>query len=129
MDFVFSARNTENGSFGTKPGPTKFLEVPPTARQHSPDMAMSRPDWFRKVRAVAETGLTDQGRLDGDVLVYILGFNTDLELILKRHRLIRAGLEGLGYTGAVVSFDWPAPRPRSAIWTTGPRQSRPPSGW
>ncbi|MCX7286914.1 MAG: alpha/beta hydrolase [Rhodobacterales bacterium] len=107
MDFIFSARNTLNDAFGTRPGPTKFLEVPPTAREHRPDMAMSRPDWFRKVLALAETGRDARGKPVGDVLIYIHGFNVELDLILQRHRLLRAGLEALGYQGAVVSFDWP----------------------
>ncbi len=107
MDYVFSARNTSNGQFGTDPGPTKFLEIPANANIHQPDMAIARTDWFRKVIALAETGRDAQGRPLGDVLIYVHGFNTDLPLILKRHRLIRNGLEVLGYKGAVVSFDWP----------------------
>lgn len=107
MDYIFTARNTKDGAFGTNPGPTKFLAVPKTAKSHTPDMAISRPDWFRKVREIAETGRSPQGHPEGDVLIYIHGFNMDLGLILKRHRMIRSGLEALGYKGAVVSFDWP----------------------
>ena len=70
-------------------------------------MAISRPDWFRKVMAIAETGHDAQGKPEGDVLIYIHGFNVDLDLVLRRHRLFRTGLEALGFKGAVVSFDWP----------------------
>jgi esterase/lipase superfamily enzyme len=107
MDYIFCARNTSRGSFGTNPGPTRFLEVPASATAHHPGMAIPRADWFRKVVARAENGRDPQGRPKGDVLIYIHGFNTDLRLILKRHRLIHQGLEALGYEGAVVSFDWP----------------------
>jgi pimeloyl-ACP methyl ester carboxylesterase len=107
MEYIFTARNTTNGTFGVNPGPTKFLEVPPNAIRHRPDMAIPRSDWFRKVQALAETGVNAQGRPTGDVLIFVHGFNVDLDLILKRHRQIRAALEALGYRGALVSFDWP----------------------
>jgi esterase/lipase superfamily enzyme len=107
MDYIFTARNIKDGDFGTDPGPTRFLEIPANAKAHTPAMAISRPDWFRKVRDLAETARSPQGRPLGDVLIYIHGFNVDLGLILKRHRLLRDGLEALGYKGAVVSFDWP----------------------
>lgn len=107
MDYIFCARNTSGGAFGTNPGPTKFLEIPAIASSHKPDMAIARSDWFRKVIDIARTGTDPLGRPTGEVLIYIHGFNTDLPLILKRHRLIRKGLDSLGYAGAVVSFDWP----------------------
>jgi esterase/lipase superfamily enzyme len=107
MDYIFCARNTTGGGFGTNSGPTKFLEIPATASSHKPDMAIARSDWFRKVIAISETGKDALGRPVGNVLIYIHGFNTALSLILKRHRMIRKGLESLGYQGAVISFDWP----------------------
>ncbi len=107
MDYIFCARNVTNGEFGSNPGVTKFLEVPENARQHKPGMAIAKSAWFDKVMAIAETGRTPQGNPMGDVLIYIHGFNVALGLMLKRHRLIRKGLEALGYKGAVVSFDWP----------------------
>lgn len=108
MDYIFCARNVTGGQFGTNPGQTKFLEVPANAARHKPDMAISRTDWFRKVTEIAKTGIGPQGLPMGDVLIYVHGFNVDLSLVLKRHRLIRKGLEALGYKGAVVSFDWPS---------------------
>ncbi len=107
MDYVFTARNISDGAFGSNPGATKFLEVPAGAAVHTPDMAINRTDWIRKVIDLAKTGVDHQGRPLGDVLVYVHGFNTDQALVLKRHHLIRKGLEALGYKGAVISFDWP----------------------
>lgn len=107
MDYIFCARNVTQGRFGTNAGQTKFLEVPPAAASHKPDMAISRSDWFRKVIDIARTGTDAMGRPVGDVLIYIHGFNNALQSVVARHRMIRKGLEGLGYKGAVVSFDWP----------------------
>src|SRR6187431_1183713 len=62
MDYIFCARNTSGGAFGTNPGSTKFLEIPAAASSHKPDMAIARSDWFRKVIAIAETGKDPLGR-------------------------------------------------------------------
>jgi esterase/lipase superfamily enzyme len=107
MDYVFTARNVSNGDFGTNPAKSKFLEVPLTAKVHTPKMEISRAEWVKKVVAIGDTGKNAQGKPVGDVLIYIHGFNTELESVLLRHRLIRNGLEALDYKGAVISFDWP----------------------
>lgn len=108
MDHIFCARNVTGGGFGANPGVTRFLEVPAIAASHQPDMAIPRTAWFQKVVALAETGQNAQGNPVGDVLIYIHGYNNDPASVLKRHRMIRNGLEALGYKGAVVSFDWPS---------------------
>jgi pimeloyl-ACP methyl ester carboxylesterase len=107
MDYIFAARNVSGQAFGSNPGTTKFLEIPAAATVHRPAMAIPRTDWIRKVIEIARTGEDPQGRPRGDVLIYVHGFNTEQSLVLKRHRLIRSGLEALGYEGAVISFDWP----------------------
>ena len=107
MDYIFCARNVTGGGFGSNPGPTKFLEVPDAAAVHTPAMAIQKSSWFDTVAALAETGRTARGKRMGDVLIHVHGFNTDQTLVLKRHRMIRRGLEALGYQGVVVSFDWP----------------------
>ncbi|TDT75402.1 alpha/beta hydrolase family protein DUF900 [Litoreibacter halocynthiae] len=43
-----------------------------------------------------------------DVLIYVHGFNTKQRDMLARHKLIEDGLRGQGYSGAVISFDWPS---------------------
>ena len=108
MDFVFCARNIRNGAFGTDPGPTRFLAVPETSTSHSPAHTVTRRTWFDAVLAEAKSGVNPAtGHDTGDILIYVHGFNTDLRTMLARHRLIRKGLDHLGYRGAVVSFDWP----------------------
>jgi esterase/lipase superfamily enzyme len=108
MDYVFCARNTSGGQFGSNSGPTKFLEVPANAATHTPGMAISKTAWFAKVAGEAEVRRTESGAPVGDVLIYIHGFNTDLSTVLLRHRLLRKGLKALGFKGTVVSFDWPS---------------------
>ncbi len=108
MDHVFCARNVTNGAFGTNPGTTRFLAVPAAAQAHAPGHAIPRRQWFDAVLAEAKSGVNPAtGRDTGDIVIYVHGFNTDLRLMLERHRLIRRGLEALGFGGTVVSFDWP----------------------
>ncbi|EEW23926.1 alpha/beta hydrolase [Rhodobacter ferrooxidans] len=108
MDFVFCTRNLHNGAFGSEPGPTRFLQVPQAAATPDPSHAITRRNWFDAVIAEAEVRRNPRtGRAVGDVLIYVHGYNTAQSLMLQRHRLIRAGLEALGYQGVVVSFDWP----------------------
>jgi hypothetical protein len=108
MDHVFCARNLKGGSFGTNPGPTRFLAVPAAAKAHEPGHATPRRQWFDAVLAEAKSGVNPStGRDTGDIVIYVHGFNTDAKVMLDRHRRIRKGLEALGYRGAVVSFDWP----------------------
>ena len=108
MDYIFCARGVSSGAFAPRPGPTKFLEVPPGVMTLSPSLAIPRREWFDRVVALAETRRSPQGTPYGDVLIYIHGFNTSQSTVLERHRLIRNGLEALGYQGAVISFDWPS---------------------
>jgi pimeloyl-ACP methyl ester carboxylesterase len=108
MDYIFAARNLTSGNFGSNPGPTRFLEVPPAATDLHPDQTITKRDWFDRVIHEAKHDPTAPGRPVGDVLVYIHGFNNDTATVLERHRLIRKGLTAHGYKGAVVSFDWPS---------------------
>lgn len=108
MDYVFCARNTTGGAFGTNSGPTRFLEVPANANSHTPAMAISKSAWFAKVAGAAEVRRTEQNVPIGDVLIYVHGFNNDLDSVLRRHRLIQKGLKALGFKGVVASFDWPS---------------------
>jgi esterase/lipase superfamily enzyme len=107
MDYIFCARNTQAGSFGTDPGPTKYLEIPASATRPSPNHAVQRRQWFDRVTAEAESGRNLQDKPVGDVLIYVHGFNVSQAVMLERHRNIRAGLEADGYKGVVVSYDWP----------------------
>ncbi|MCU0802639.1 MAG: alpha/beta hydrolase [Rhodobacteraceae bacterium] len=108
MDYIFAARNLTSGTFGSNPGPTRFLEVPANAAAPTPAHTITKRDWFDRVIHEAKHDPTAPGRPVGDVLVYIHGFNNDPAEVLKRHRLIRTGLAAHGYMGAVVSFDWPS---------------------
>ncbi|MCX7644024.1 MAG: alpha/beta fold hydrolase [Rhodobacteraceae bacterium] len=108
MDYVFCARNVRIDSFGTDPGRASFLAVPEAATVPLPAHRIPKRDW---VEAVTQDAINGQNpatlSLTGDILFFVHGFNTPQETMLRRHRLLRAGLGAQGWDGCVVSFDWP----------------------
>lgn len=107
MDFVFTARRIRQGDFDDEPGATHFLEVPANAARPHPDHKITKTSWVNRVITTARHGPQDTAPT-GDILIYIHGFNTPMATMLERHRFIRSALEGWGYEGTVVSFDWPS---------------------
>lgn len=108
-DFVISVRNVKkDGTFGTEPGPTKFLKVP-SNQLPRPSHDVSRDEWVQDVMKEAANGtdpVTDNPR--GDILIFIHGYNNDASAVMWRHRRLRKDLREKKYEGAVVAFDWPS---------------------
>lgn len=108
-DFVICTRNVEKkGKFGSEPGETLFLAVPPDQLPNA-SQALAVEAWVKAVLKRAATGKDPvSGLPTGDVLVFIHGYNNSQEIVMKRHRQLQSDLEKLGFNGAVVSFDWPS---------------------
>src|SRR5262249_30210721 len=114
-DYIICVRDVSKGQFIAEPGTTRYLELPEDSWDKTPEnpllptQAISRMEWFRKVMAEAMVGTNPQDQTEfGDVLVFIHGCNSSQQIVLQRHRMLKANLRSLGYTGAVVSFDWPS---------------------
>jgi esterase/lipase superfamily enzyme len=109
MDFIVCCRSTKGADFGDDVGPVLHLAVPKTEKTHRPVHQLGLKTWINDVTAVAETGRNAvSGNPEGDVLFFVHGYNMSAADVLRRHRLLRAGLEAQGYQGALVSFDWPS---------------------
>lgn len=108
-DYVICVRNVDRtGQFGTEPGKTRFLSVPP-GQLPNKSQEINQRNWVAAVLAEAEDGKDARtGLPTGDVLVFIHGFNNGQQTVMGRHRLLKSSLEAAGYEGAVVSFDWPS---------------------
>jgi pimeloyl-ACP methyl ester carboxylesterase len=106
MDYVFCVRSVRGGAFADEPGATHFLNVPENADRPTPAHKATKTDWLRDIQEVSKHGPQNDGPV-GDILLHVHGFNTPQPIMLQRHRLLRRGLERLGFEGAVVSFDWP----------------------
>jgi esterase/lipase superfamily enzyme len=114
-DYIICVRDVSKGHFIAEPGTTRYLELAEDTWDKTPSepllptQSISRKDWFRKVmdEAMVGTNPADQTEF-GDVLVFIHGYNNTQQIVLQRHRMLKANLRLIGYTGAVVSFDWPS---------------------
>jgi len=104
-DWILCARNVKRGRFGDEPGPTRFLKVPVRARGIRVEHGIARREWFDSVLAEAKACGEGAG---GDVLVFVHGYNNDQKIVLARHRLLKKSLRNEGFTGVMVSFDWPS---------------------
>lgn len=107
-NFVISARNIRSGEFGSEPGPARFLKVPSNSAPN-PKHKISRKAW---VDAVLNLGHTYQdehtGEDCGDIVVFVHGFKNSPANVIERHRQLEKDLPGVGFRGAIVSFDWPS---------------------
>lgn len=108
MDFVITARQAEEDTYGDKPGPSSFLFVPDQANGIDPKQATDRDTWVRNVINAAAVRVDATGESRGDILVFVHGYNNDPPTVLVRHRLLKSGLPQYGFQGPIVSFDWPS---------------------
>ncbi len=107
MDYVFSVRSTKGGAFSNEPGASRFLEVPDTATDLVPEQKITKTSWVNKVIELSKSG-THAGVSEGEIVVYVHGFNNDTRAVLRRQRAIKRGLKANGFNGVVIAFDWPS---------------------
>lgn len=109
-DNFISVRNIKKGRFGSEPATTRFLQIPSNASEPLPDHAVSsRKEWVASIMAESQdTDAVDAPVRDGDILIFVHGYNNHPKDVLYRHRMLKANLHQAGYRGALVSFDWPS---------------------
>ena len=105
--YVVCTRRVRRDRFEAEPGPATYLRVP-NDRDPDPGDRIGKRAWFDEVNDRAD-GVADR-RIDpdGDVLVFVHGYNNDQEIVMKRHRQLQADLWAEGFRGLVVSLDWPS---------------------
>lgn len=114
-DLVITMREVGDNKLGDGVGDTLFLKVTPPGLPEPGD-AVKEKEWFDALVDEASRGFNppadapdgESPPVSGDVLVFIHGYNNDLDIIMKRHRQLRKDLTSRGFEGAVVSFDWPS---------------------
>lgn len=113
FDYVITTRRIRNNSFDAEPGPARYLKVPNTIAEPTPDHQMvgrgGVTRWVEDVRELADgTPNTNSVSPTGDVLIFIHGYNNDLPIIMKRQRQLAKDLKAEGWKGVVIGFDWPS---------------------
>jgi esterase/lipase superfamily enzyme len=107
-EFIMTARRVRSGKFTAEPGSTRFLRVP-SNRNPIPEHAVTRARWTADVLAAGHTGQDSHSGDDcGEIVVFVHGYNTSPEAVMRRHRQLRRDLAKTGYKFALVSFDWPS---------------------
>lgn len=109
-NFIITTRElSSKGRFLNEPGPTNFLRVPKGLRSYdSSHIVKSRDRWRLAVRAAAD-GVEDEiTGTTGDVLVFVHGYNNDMNAITWRTETLQSTLNRQGWKGLVIAFDWPS---------------------
>jgi len=109
-NFIICTRDVDSrGRFVAEPGPTRFLRVPQGLRKYDPSYEVtSRDRWRLAVRAAAD-GVEDEiTGTTGDVLLFVHGYNNDMEAITWRTEMLQTTLREQRWRGLVIAFDWPS---------------------
>jgi len=106
-DYVICARDIRGKTFGSEPAPSSYLFVPDEGQPRpSKDQLQDSKKWATKVMAEARRGVPSGG--EGNILVFVHGYNNDQKIVMERHRRLRDDLRAANFKGIVVSFDWPS---------------------
>lgn len=109
MLYLIGARRVKDGEFIGEPGKICYMEVNPNAKSYSPADVIKEPVWFDRVRNLADGDSNPTSASPtGDVLIFVHGYNNDIETVLWRQKQLQKDLEAEGWKGVVVGFDWPS---------------------
>src|SRR5262245_48245990 len=108
--FIICARDVDKkGRFAEEPGPTTYLRVPLDARSYDTSHVVKNKKTWRLAVAAAADGVQDDiTDTTGDVLVFVHGYNNDMNAITWRTRTLQTTLAAQGWRGQVIAFDWPS---------------------
>jgi esterase/lipase superfamily enzyme len=109
--FVVTTRKVDDaGAYLPEPGPTQFLLVPSGTTSYTPaHQASSDSAWRDRLIAAAKRSVANTVTgMQGDVLIFVHGYNNSIQEILQRTDLLQATLNAEGWQGVVVAFDWPS---------------------
>lgn len=109
-NFIICTRDVDRrGRFVAEPGDTRFLRVPKGLRRYSTTHEIkSRDRWRLAVRAAADGKEDEITGSTGDVLVFVHGYNNDMDAIAWRTEALQHTLTAQGWGGLVIAFDWPS---------------------
>lgn len=109
--YMLCVRAVKNGKFSAEPGPSRYLKIP-AGQLPKPEHAIARNVWVKEIiQAAKDRGAPahqdDQDHC-GDILIFVHGYNNDLEIINQRHFQLEADLNKQNFGAVVVTFCWPS---------------------
>ncbi|MBI5433009.1 MAG: alpha/beta hydrolase [Planctomycetes bacterium] len=107
--YVICARavHKHKGEFVAEPGKLRYLKVPPKSVP-KPEHELEVADWAQEVRDLADGMRDGLVAKSGDVLIFVHGYNNDIEVIRRRQMRLQKDMHTAGWKGIVISFDWPS---------------------
>ena len=109
-DFFLTVRNAmDNDTFGDDAAEMSYLIIGEQDTAIRPSDDKGKDDWLQQLIGVVQSRASPDPHpaFNMDILIYIHGYNDSENDILTNHRLVKNGLIAQGFTGEVVSFDWP----------------------
>lgn len=109
--FIITTRQINStGDFVAEVGPTQFLLVPSDDIDYTPKTTSKPSNVWRDlvVAAAKRPAKNTVTGMDGEVLIFVHGYNNSSAEILRRTDLLQTTLESEGWQGVVIAFDWPS---------------------
>ncbi|MBQ1540478.1 MAG: alpha/beta fold hydrolase [Kiloniellales bacterium] len=113
-DYFVTCRSVNgDGTFGGDPDVVRYLVVPqgaaqPLAAHQNPSTGPVATRGTRWARGLLDGLPPSQNGRDRNILFLVHGFNVDPQGALESHHKVVDGLARAGWSGRVVSFDWPS---------------------
>jgi esterase/lipase superfamily enzyme len=99
--FIVTVRSVSGDAFGGDLGRVRYLAVPDDD-EPSPSNEIGFKAWAKQV--ISTFGPTAEGNL----LLYVHGFNETIADVVGTHTLMATGLASNNFTCTMISFDWPS---------------------
>jgi pimeloyl-ACP methyl ester carboxylesterase len=106
--YWISLRKVSGGAFSNDLdfGSTRYL-AGPDGRAPTPDDQIGRIEWLRRIIAEFPAD-AKTGKIEGNILFFVHGFDNSVENVNERHDKLSAGLAANGFPCIVISYDWPS---------------------
>lgn len=90
---------------GDDPGPARYVKLGDAA---APDTDMDVARWQAEIIARFPREVPGSATRTGDIVVFVHGFNEDYRSARSAHLDYEQKLAAAGFTGVLISFDWPS---------------------
>jgi esterase/lipase superfamily enzyme len=107
--YMITLRTTDEGD---EPASSpRYLKLPDKPGQ--PETELQAAAWQAQIiaqfpKSIVDAMTTPTLTRNGDVIVFVHGFNVDFKSAVATHRRMMAKLNAAGFAGQFISFDWPS---------------------
>jgi esterase/lipase superfamily enzyme len=107
--YLITTRKRQGNDFVDEPGPIRYVKVPDGVTSYDASHVIAVKTWIDEVRGLSDGDLNPNSISPvGDVLVFVHGYNNDIQAAIGRTQDLETNLRSHGWRGVVVGFDWPS---------------------